>query len=249
MYFFTGFFHTLVILSFTSIILKVNGLNKYCSTVSQSEFKKEFAACQIIRSPHKTAATQSLSSSGSVTSANRLQSDDTRDTIEADNTARRYAEVIHILERVLFSLEDINITRHETKLLFLDIVRMITIVNDDNRIKFCMRGLICNLFKNCEFPMEIEYSDWSNDAIVAARLAALLTVWTANERVLNNTYLTQLSLYSLLRSTVADYANIYDSKIVLPKMGNDGKRYAFEATKNIKDKSLYDKHLKITLND
>ena len=76
---------------------------------------------------------------------------------------------------------------------------------------------------------------------MAARIAALLTVWSANERVVNTTYLTQLSLYSILRSSVADHANIYDSKIVMQtKTGSfDVKqRYAFEATKNNKEKSM-----------
>jgi hypothetical protein len=235
---FAVFLHVTVIL-LSQRLPTVDGLSRYCSTVSRVDFQKEFEACQIIRGLQKPD--QVLTSPVAVTNPGaKPQTTDKKDNVEAENTARRYAEVIQLLNRVLLSLEDVNISRHETKLLFLDIVRMITIVNDDNRIKFCMRGVICNLFKNCEFPMEIEYNDWSNDAIVAARMAALLTVWSANERVLNTTYLTQLSLYSLLRASVADHANIYDSKIVVQtRLGaTEGKqRYAFEATKNVKDKS------------
>ena len=72
--------------------------------------------------------------------------------------------------------------------------------------------------------------------MVAARIAALLTSWSNNERYTNITYLNKLAIFSLLRSAVADNTNIYDAKIIF-KLTNSAERYAFEAYKDFANKS------------
>jgi len=206
----------IVVLSYH--ITLVACLSRYCSIGSQSEFRKEFNNCVLRKQDHPT-----------------VYNPENRKQIE---TRQKHEEVLKLLDKISVLLQGANITKYETKYLFLDMVHMIKILYDDNTMKLCMRGVICNLFKNCELPMEIEYKDWENDAMVAARIASLLTSWTASDAVLNTNYLTQIQLYSVLRSAVADYDSIYESKIVFMPNATSS-RLAFSATKDISDKSNF----------
>lgn len=146
-------------------------------------------------------------------------------------------ELLSLLDKVSEELRgEENSTEEQTKHLLLDLVRIVTIVNYDPTTKTCMRSPVCNLFKNCEIPMDIQYSDWDNDAIVAARMAALLTSWSHNEKITNTTYMHRLAIYSLLRSAISDNLNIYDAKIIL-KLNSSSDRMAFEANRDRKSKS------------
>lgn len=200
-------------------ISSVACLSRYCHISSQSEFRNEFNNCVLRKQDSAEYSTV-------------YQAD--RTPIE---TQQKYEEVLKLLDKITVLLQGVNITKYETKYLFLDMVHMIKILYDDNTMKLCMRGVICNLFKHCELPMDIEYKDWENDAMVAARIASLLTSWSASDAILNTNYLTQMQLYSVLHSAVADYDTIYESKIVF--MANaTSSRLAFSATKDVSDRSI-----------
>jgi hypothetical protein len=220
----------LFIYTFSAILLcsflfvKINALSKYCSAVNREELIQKFDNCS--KSRYTVLAT-----------INRLSS------LEDQNVTENYNNILNMLKRVLLSIEEGNSTKNDTKHLFLDILRMVEIVSNHNQIKFCFVS-ICNLFKNCEFPINIEYKNFENDAMVASRVAALLTALTYNERIENKTYLTKMNLNSLLKLTVLDNINIYDSKIIF-KFSPDLPRFAFQATKNLEDKSKLFLRLKL----
>ena len=106
-------------------------------------------------------------------------------------------------------------------------------------VQFCMSSL-CSLFKNCEFPIDIQYKTFENDALVAARLAAFLTAFSFNEKIdtVNKTnLLTKISLYTLLRSVLIDNENIYDSKIAFLRLA-DQERFIVHASKDVSNKGI-----------
>ena len=205
--------NTCIIFLFLIIIIsQINStytLSKYCSasTVVNTEFRVKFDEC--------------------TRSKNYVNNNDTK---------KNHEELLSLLDKVTEVIKAENSTKEETKRLLLDLVRIVTIVNYDGTTKSCMRSQVCSLFKNCELPMEIQYSDWSNDAIVAARIAALLTSWSHNEKISNTVFLNKLAIYSLLKSAIADNSNIYDAKIIF-KLSNSSERFAFEAYKDVANKS------------
>lgn len=223
----------------------VNALIKYCSNSKIPEFRKEFNDClqeakSALNNRFTTKNNDAYITSSTTTTTTYAQT-------TPEHTKLRYEEVLALLDRVTESLkataavkvneslEALLFEKHNTKRLLLDLVQIIASVNDDSALKTCVRGSICNLFKNCELPMNIEYKDWENDVLVASRMASLLSLMTRNEVRDGSVDLKQSTLYSLLRSAVADNFNIYNAKIVF-KLTQD--RAAYEALK-IKNGRLY----------
>ena len=189
-------------------LILVNSLKKYCSPVNKFEILSNFQNC-----------------SDSIINSNKNTSD----------LFENYNRILKMLENVLNSIESDQINKNETNHLILDIIKMVEIANSKPSLKLCFTH-VCSLFKNCELPISIEYKNFENDASVATRLAALLTAISINENKENKTYLTKENLISLLKITVVDTENIYDSKIIF-KPKTDNSRYAFHASKDYETKS------------
>lgn len=212
------------------IITKTNGLNKYCELKDTKELLNKFENCT--RTGSMRLNTYSMSSSSSSSSS---QSSSETITLKEHND-----EILRILRRVLDAIDEGNSTKNESRHLFLDILRMVKIINSHSEFKYCISAL-CNLFKNCAFPINIEYKNFEDVAMVAARVAALLTAITYNEKLENKTYLTKANINSLMRLTVVDNDNIYDSKIAFFRNANQ-ERFMFQASKNVETRSMFGNH-------
>lgn len=189
-------------------------LGKYCSSVNRDELIEKFENCTKSKSFEYSAKS------------------------ELSVIKEKYENILSILDRVLASINDgVSSNKNDTKNLFLDILRLVEIANSHTKLKFCISS-ICSLFKNCEFPINIEYKNFESDAMVASRLAGLLTAITFNERVDNRTYLTKTNIYSLLRLGIFESENIYDSKIAFFRTP-DQDRFMIHASKSLKDKSTF----------
>lgn len=134
------------------------------------------------------------------------------------------------------SINDGNSTKNDTIHLFLDILQLVKTANSHSSLKYCIVP-ICSLFKNCEFPIDIDYRTFENDALVASRLAALFTALTFNERVENKQYLSKVNIYSMVRLALSESENIYDVKIMFPRSSNID-RLMVHGTKDLKSKVM-----------
>ena len=195
----------------------VSSLSRYCSAVDKNNLMDAFKNC----SRGKYLVDQKGSSLSA--SATLPKYDD------------EYYSITGLLDKILTSIVEGNSTKNETKYLFLDLLRVVEKINKHDQLKYCIAEL-CNLFKNCEFPIDIEYKGFENDAIAASRLAAILTAYSFNEKFENKVYLTRLNLYSLMHQTLRDNVNIYDSKIFF-KSGSSEQGSSLQGIKNLDDKS------------
>ncbi|CAF0705407.1 unnamed protein product [Brachionus calyciflorus] len=189
-------------------IKQTQALSQYCSSVLRDDLIKQFDNCINIKSLDP-----------SVYSLN-----------EIDEIKDKYQNIIVILDKVMTSINVDKTSKNETKHLFLDILDLVKLANSHSKIKFCAAS-ICSLFKNCEFPIDIEYKNFENDAMVAARTASLLTGLTLNEKLENKTFLSKSNLYTLLRLSISEYDNIYDAKIAFLRSAEED-RLIIHATKS-----------------
>jgi len=182
-------------------------LSKYCSTVNKNEIIDKFSDC----TKSKNADADSLIRANSI-------------------------EITKILESVITSVNDPQTTKSDSRELFLKLLEVLQLAKTHSSLEYCITSL-CNLFKNCEFPLNIYYKNFENNALVASRVAALLTALTFNEKLDEKTYLNKANLYSILRLSVIDNDDIYDSKIAFLRAPNQ-ERFIFHASKdsNIKCK-------------
>jgi hypothetical protein len=187
----------------------INCLSKYCSTVNKEEIIGKFSDC--IKT--KNAGGDSFIRANSI-------------------------EIKNILENVVTSVNDPQTTKSDSRELFLKLLEVLQLAKTHSSLEYCITSL-CNLFKNCEFPINIYYKNFENNALVASRVAALLTALTFNEKLDEKTYLTKTNLFSILRSSVIDNDDIYDSKIIFLRTPNQD-RFMFHALKdsNIKCNQL-----------
>ena len=148
-----------------------------------------------------------------------------------------YSNITSILADVFASIEAGNSSNNDTKNLFLDLLRLVKLAKSHSKTELCFIS-ICDLFKNCEFPLNIEYKTFESDALVAARLASLLTSYTFNEKLDDKVYLTKANIYSMLRLSITEYDNIYDSKITFFRTLNE-ERFMFHAIKDLNKKGNF----------
>jgi hypothetical protein len=146
-----------------------------------------------------------------------------------------FDEMKNILRSVFASINEANSSKDQSKNLFMKLLTVEKLARKHS-IQFCLSSL-CSLFKNCEFPIDIEYKMFESDAMVAARYAAFLTASSINEKLESKVYLTKVNLYSMLRQIVVDNENIYDSKIAFLRMP-DQERFIFEATKDLNNRVI-----------
>lgn len=151
-----------------------------------------------------------------------------------ENLRQKYQSILNILDKVLTSINDGNSTKNDTIYLFLDILLLVKTANSHSDLQYCFLSL-CSLFKNCEFPIELDYRTFENDALVASRLAALLTAFTFNERVEDKKYLTKVNVYSIIRLALSESENIYDIKVMFDRSQSEG-RLMVHGTKDLKNK-------------
>lgn len=152
-----------------------------------------------------------------------------------------------ILDKVLTSISDRNTTRNDTIHLFLDILLLVKTANSHSDLQYCIVSL-CSLFKNCEFPIDIDYRTFENDALVASRLAAHLTALSFNERVEDKKYLSKINVYSIVRLALSESENIYDIKIMFDRSQSQG-RLMVHGTKDLKNKVMEVKDFQQILED
>lgn len=161
---------------------------------------------------------------------------------------KKYETILNIVGKVLKSINDANSTRNDTIHLFLDILLLVKTANSHSDLQNCIVSL-CTLFKNCEFPIDIDYRTFESDALVASRLGALLTTLTFNERIVDTTkYLTKLNVYSLVRLALSESENIYDIKILFDRLQSQT-RLMVHGTKDLKNKVVEIKDLGQILED
>jgi hypothetical protein len=194
------------ILILNQSIVIINGLSDYCSSVNGNELLQKFENCTFFKN---------------------IKNDD---LLKQD-----FDEMKKILNNVFKSINEPHrsVSKLDSKTLFLELLTVDKLAKKHS-VQFCLSSL-CNLFKNCEFPIDIEYKMFENDALVAARVASYLTGWSINEKLENKIFLTKVNLYSLLRSIVVDNENIYDCKIAFFRMP-DQERFIFQATKDFNNK-------------
>lgn len=193
--------------------LRIEAISRYCSGVHRDDLVKQFDNCVNI---------SSLESS-SYSLHEKIQ-------IE-----QKYQNILLILDKIMLSMNEGSSSKNETKNLFLDILDLVKLANSHSQLKFCVTS-ICSLFKNCEFPINIEYQNFENDAMVAARMAALLTGFILNQKIESQNYLSKLNLYTLLRLSISEYENIFDAKVAF--LRNPGEnRVIIHATKSIRNRS------------
>lgn len=156
-----------------------------------------------------------------------------------------YSNITSILADVFASIEAGNSSNNDTKNLFLDLLRLVKLAKSHSKTELCFIS-ICDLFKNCEFPLNIEYKTFESDALVAARLASLLTSYTFNEKLDDKVYLTKANIYSMLRLSITEYDNIYDSKITFFRTLNE-ERFMFHAIKDLNKKELEVKNFNLIM--
>ena len=188
----------------------INGLSDYCSSVNGNELLQKFENCTFFKNID-----------------------------ENDNLLKKdFEEMKKILNNVFTSINEPHrsVSKSESKTLFLELLTVDKLAKKHS-VQFCLSSL-CNLFKNCEFPIDIEYKTFENDALVAARVASYLTGWSINEKLENKMFLTKVNLYSLMRSIVVDNENIYDCKIAFFRMP-DQERFIFQATKDFNNKGIF----------
>ena len=190
-------------------------LSQYCSSFHRDDLIKQFESCINVASLDP-----------SVYPAHEIQ-----------EIKEKSQNIFLILEKIMTSLNVENTSKNETKHLFLDILNLVKIANSHSKLKFCVSS-ICSLFKNCEFPIDIEYKNFENDAMVAARIAALLTGFIVNEKQDERTYLSKSNLYTLMRLIISEYDNIYDSKLAYIRY-TDEDRLIIHATKSFRDNGNY----------
>jgi hypothetical protein len=148
-----------------------------------------------------------------------------------------YSNITTILKRVFKSINERNSSKNDTTHLFLDLLRLVKLAKSHSKTEFCFMN-ICDLFKNCEFPLNIEYKTFDDDALVASRIASLLTAYTFNEKVDQIVYLSKLNIFSLLRLSITENENIYDSKITFFRTP-DEERFMFHAIKDVNQKGQF----------
>jgi hypothetical protein len=146
-----------------------------------------------------------------------------------------YANITEILKKVFSSISEGNSSKNDTTHLFLDLLRLVKLAKSHSKTEFCFMS-ICDLFKNCEFPLNMEYKTFEDDALVASRMASLLTSYSFNEKLDEKVYLSKSNIYSLLRLSVTENENIYDSKITFFRTP-DEERFMFHAIKDANQKS------------
>lgn len=160
---------------------------------------------------------------------------------------QKYQSILNILDKVLTSINDGNSTKNDTIYLFLDILLLVKTANSHSDLQYCFLSL-CSLFKNCEFPINIDYKTFESDAIVASRLAAHLTALTFNERVEDKKYVTKINIYSLMRLALSESENIYDIKVMFDRSQSQG-RLMIHGTKDLKNKGRKSQFEIITINN
>lgn len=198
----------------------LDSLSKYCSTVNKNQLLDAFKNC----SKSKYMIDRRPSNNNNKDQTYNPKFDDS------------YYRIVSMLDTILSSINsDASLSKNDTKFMFLDLLRVIEEITRHDQIKYCIADL-CNLFKDCEFPVDVEYINFESDAMVASRLAATLTGLSYSEKFENRVYLSRLNLYSLLKLTLQDNENIYDAKIVFRQEANQP-RLAFQAIKSIEDKS------------
>ena len=182
-------------------------LGSYCSQVDRKQILKKFDDCS-----------QYLDISGN------------------EDLRENYINILNMLNNVLDAIENNNSTKNETKHLFFGMLNMVEFANNQTEFKHCFVSL-CNLFKNCEFPIKISYLNFDNIAMAAARMAAMLTAFTFKEQFENKVLLTETNLNTQLKLTVLDNESIYDGKIIF-KANEQQEMHAFHATKDLDTKEV-----------
>ena len=203
----------LVILNSSPIVL---GLSKYCSNnVNTKQLYEKFQGCPKNYNEHALNTKNAMS-----------------DFVKFNES---FTNITDILKKVFTSIDTGKSSKNETKHLFLDLLQIVKFAKSHSMIEQCLIE-ICDFFKNCEFPIDIEYKTFENDALVAARLASLITSYTFNEILDDKVYLTKANIYSLLRLSITEYDNIYDCKITFLRTP-EKERFMFHALKDLNKKS------------
>ena len=194
------------------------GLSNYCSSnVNTKQLYEKFQVCHNIKNYMVQAQTSKSAMS---------------DFVKFNES---FSNITEILKKVFTSIDTGKSSKNETKHLFLDLLRVVKLAKSQSMIEQCLIE-ICDFFKNCEFPLNIEYKAFENDALTAARIASLLTSYTFNEKLDEKVYLTKANIYSLLRLSIAENENIYDCKIVFLR-SPEQERFMFHAHKDLNQKS------------
>lgn len=210
----------ILILFYVTIVVllsSVDSLSNYCSNnINTAQLYSNFENCIDINNYGKYPVKMKMS-----------------DYIVFNET---YKNITSILKRVFISIEgDAMTSKNDTKHLFMDLLRLVKLTKSDSKTQFCFTT-ICDFFKNCEFPVDIEYKLFESDALVAARFASILSAYTFNEELEKQVYLSKANVFSLLRS-ITENDNIYDCKITSLRTPEQ-ERFMFHATKDIDLKTI-----------
>lgn len=193
--------------------VRIQAISRYCSGVHHEDLVKQFDNCVNISSLESRSYS----------------------THERKQIEQKYQNILAILDKIMVSMVETSTSKNRTKNLFLDILDLVKLANSHSQLKFCVTS-ICSLFKNCEFPINIEYQNFENDAMVAARMAALITGLTLNQNIEKQNYLSKINLYTLLRLSISEYENIYDAKVAFFR-NLDENRLILHAAKSLKNRS------------
>lgn len=228
----------LAVLCVFVLVGHVELLSEYCSRVNRQELLGKLENCTNVTSSSQQTTRSSLDDLTTTTFTTSTASKPNNNNNQNNQDVllkERYNRIVQILENVLASINDGNSTKNETIHLFMDIVELVTIANAHSKLQFCLVS-ICSLFKNCEFPIDIEYGNFESDARVASRIAALLTSITFNEKIEAKSYLSKSNTYAIARLGLSESENIYDIKIIFPRSA-DQDRFMVHGTKDLKNKS------------
>ena len=117
----------------------VSCLSKYCSTVNKNEIIDKFSDC----TKSKNADADSLIQANAI-------------------------EIKNILENVITSVNDPQTTKSDSRELFLKLLEVLQLAKTHSSLEYCITSL-CNLFKNCEFPINIYYKNFESSRSTARR--------------------------------------------------------------------------------
>lgn len=121
-----------------------------------------------------------------------------------------YEPVERQLVDILAAIDSSDSKKEDTIRLFLQMLEMTQLMNGQMKFEECFSKQTCELFKGCEFPLEMEGSKMEQSEASAARLAAILTAFSINEEKEKNTLLSPVNLRTNLKISLLNEENIYD---------------------------------------
>lgn len=143
------------------------------------------------------------------------------------------------LFNVINFTKDENHSEFQTINFFMEMLTTAKLINAANdNFKYCFNYKECHLFKNCQFPVNLTFESLKRINKSANKMAATLTAFSINEERDNRIYLTRSNLEAQLKLVIADYNQIYDSKIIFKKIPNKQSSSLIQVSKNLMNNQI-----------